>query len=706
MPFRFVLLFLALVPPAVAAEKITIYRDTWGTPHIYAETERGAAYGQGYAAAEDRLEAILRNYREATGRMAEAFGEKYIQHDFEQRRVQHEHMARTRFQDEPAEVRAIMAAYIAGLERYMKENPARVPEWAPKLEPWLPVALSRYVIFGWPMGEANRELGRRSAPSGRPAAARIQAVSPRSSNQWAISSARTASGAAMLMIDPHVSFGGVIRFHEIRMHGGDLHISGASIAGMPLIGLGHNRYLGWAATTGGPDTTDIYEEELNPANPLQYRYDGQWRDVRLEKIRINVKTAAGVRVEEKELRHTHHGPIVLQEGNRAWAVKTPYLDQVQLTTSRYRQAKARNLEEFKAALGMNQWMPQNIMYADVHGDIYYARSGRVPIRPAGFDWSKPVPGNTSATEWRGIHPLKDLLQVANPADGYIQNCNADPMTLMANPPWKPSDYPAYIYNDTPHRYNPRAERSREVLEANRRMTVADAMALALDTVVDGAVQYQAALAGAVESVAEGNGGSALLEEIRGPLQILLAWDGRLEANSVAATLFDAWSIQAGRLGLESQDRAIIRKGDTLSAQKQKLLIEALRRAAEELKKEHGSIEVPWGKTRRVVRGQHTYPAAGGGAGGVMTLRALGFGPANAAGERPATNGQSMPTLVIFKKSGVESYSALPWGNSDDPASPHFADQAEKLLSRKALKPTWFEKKQLLPHVVSQKTLEM
>ncbi len=685
------LLWVATVSPGLWAEKVTIYRDSWGIPHVYAETERGAAFGQGYATAEDRLEAILRNYREATGRMAEVFGEKYVQHDFEQRRVQHEQAARSRYNELPPEVRALLEAYVAGVQRYMQDHPEKVPAWAPKLEPWHPVALTRYVIFAWPMGEANRELGRR-----------VQAVPPRSSNQWAISPARTAAGAAILCIDPHVGFSGVMRFHEVRIHGGELHLSGTAIAGTPLIGLGHNRSLGWAATTGGPDTTDVYEEELNPANPLQYKYDGQWRDVRVEKIRIEVKTETGLRTQEKELRHTHHGPIVLQEGNRAYAVKTPYLDQVQLTTWGYRAARARNLEEFKAAMGMNQWMPQNIMYADVDGNIYYVRTGRVPIRPKGYDWSKPVPGNTSATEWLGIHPLKDLLQALNPSDGYLQNCNADPMTMLANPPFKPTDYPAYIYNDVPYRYNSRAERARQVLDANRRMSLEDAMGLALDTVVDGAPRYLAALSAAAEAHAEG----PLLEAIRRPLQVLLAWDGRLDAESVAGTLFDAWLSHAARLSIEQQEREILRRGDTLSAEKQKLLLEALRRAAGELQQQHGSIEVPWGKLRRIVRGNFSFPVAGGEAGGLRALRSLGFGPPNARGERAATNGQSMTTLVVFKKTGAESYSALPWGNSDDPASPHFADQAEKLLSRKALKPAWFEKKQLLPHVVSQKTLDM
>jgi len=405
------------------------------------------------------------------------------------------------------------------------------------------------------------------------------------------------------------------------------------------------------------------------------------------------------------VRYTGHGPIVLTEGNTAYSLKSPYMDQVGLVDALYKQARARNLDEFKAAMAMNQWMQQNIMYADVDGNIFYVRAGRVPIRPKGYDWLRPVPGNTSATEWLGIHPLKDLLQVLNPADGYMQNCNADPMSMMAHPPFKPDDYAPYLYNETPYSYNSRAERAREALEANHRMTLPDALGLAFDTVVHGAPRYLAALQAAAAAQAAA-AGDELLEAVREPLRIVLAWDGRLDAESTGATLFDAWLVQARKSGLTPADLNALRTGGALSADKQKALLAALRTAAGDLRRVYGTIEVPWGRAHRTGRGSSSWPVAGGDAGGIRVLRAISFGGPNEKGERLATGGQSMPTLVIFKKTGVESYSALPWGDSDDPASPHFADQAEKLVSRKALKPTWFEKKDLMPHVVSVKTLEM
>src|SRR5262249_274458 len=154
-----------------------------------------------------------------------------------------------------------------------------------------------------------------------------------------------------------------------------------------LSSLGHNRYCSVAMTTGGPDAADVYEEELNPANPRQYRYDGKWRDmtVRTEVIRVKV----GDKVHEKrfEIEATHHGPVVPHKKGKAYAMKLPYFEQFRLPEQSYAMATARNLADMKKALSMLQLMEQNIMVATVDGDIFYVRNGRVPIRPKGFNWS-------------------------------------------------------------------------------------------------------------------------------------------------------------------------------------------------------------------------------------------------------------------------------------------------------------------------------
>jgi len=688
-PFLLALVSAVVFLNCTAAEEVRLYRDTWGVPHAVAQTEAGAAFGIGYAQAQDRLEQLLGNYREAEGTQAEAFGEEFIEQDFIRRIEQHRKVCRAKYDQLPADVRRALEAFQAGVKQYMADHPERVPAWAPELHPSQCVAVARYVIFRWPMGAAFGELGRRK-----------EVNFDFSSNEWAVRPERTADGAAMLCIDPHIGWEGVFRFYEMRLHGGRLDVSGFGPVGAPMIGLGHNRHLGWAFTTGGPDTTDIYAEQINPTNPKQYRYDGQWRDMRTEKEEIRVRQADGsVRTVLREIDYTHHGPIALREGTVAYAVACPYFDQVDLPVQMFRMCLAANLEEFNAALGMCQMMEQNCMYADDQGNIQYVRTGRVPIRPAGYDWERPVAGNTSKTEWAGLHKMADLVHLLNPASGYMQNCNIGPDTMMRDCPIRASDYPRYIYGARPGETNSRGRRAVECLDANAHLTTEAAVAIINDTHADAAEAWQRAIAQA----AEANRGEARVKALAPALDLLAKWNGRMDKESAAASLYRMFHEQLRRLGGQgriSREDVIAGKMD---GKQQLALLEALGAAAEHLRKEYGRLEVPWGEIHRVGRGDKDFPCSGGESGSGTTLRAVGE---RQAGKKIiGRSGQSCTQLVVFKKTGAVSWSATPWGQSDDPKSPHYSDQAEKLFSNSLLKPTWFNEADLQAgHVESRAVL--
>ncbi|KPL11340.1 hypothetical protein AMJ85_03805 [candidate division BRC1 bacterium SM23_51] len=672
----------------VNAEQVTLYRDTWGVPHVYADTDAGAAFGIGYAQAEDRLEQLLRNIREAEGTMAEAFGPKYVEQDYLRRLAQHRKVCRAKYDQLSAEVSRALEAFQAGVKLYMAEHPERVPDWAPELHPSQAIAVARYVIFHWPLGTAMSELGQRK-----------QVQFDFSSNQWAVRPERTADGAAMLCIDPHIGWSGVFRFYEMRLHGERLHISGFGPVGTPLIGLGHNRRLGWAFTTGGPDTTDVYAEQINPDNPKQYRYDGQWRDIRTEEEEIRVRQPDGsIRTIVREIEYTHHGPIALREGNIAYAVACPYLDQIDLPTQLHRMCLASNLEQFNAALGMSQMMEQNCMYADDQGNIQYVRTGRVPIRPGGYDWRRPVPGNTSKTAWLGTHRQRDLVQLLNPPTGYMQNCNIGPDTMTRNCPIRASDYRTYIYGARPGQTNSRGRRAVELLDADDDLTTEEAIAIVNDTHADAAEAWQRAIAQAAETYRD----QPRVQALAPALAILAKWNGHMDKDSVGATLFRLLHDQLRRRRDERISRDEVVAG-RLDRDQQRTVLEALEGAVGLLQKEYGRIEVPWGEIHRVTRGDEDFACSGGDGGSGMTLRAVG---ADRGGKKfVGRSGQSCTQLVVFRKTGAESWSVTPWGQSDDPKSAHYADQAEKLFSNSRLKPTWFNKADLLAgNVESKKVL--
>ena len=423
-----IVLILASCCFAWAAEKVEILRDEYGVPHIFAKTAAGAAFGSGYAQAQDRLEEMLRNYRKAEGTMAEAFGRDFVFHDYRQRLWRHRQVAQEHYKDLDPKLRAICEAFQAGVKKFMQEHPEQVPAWAPKLEPWQLVALGRYIIWGWPEGEAGGDLKRVGIDP--------DPVAYRGSNEMLLAPGRTAMHAPIAVIDPHLSWYGEFRFYEIRLYGGELEMSGATILGLPFPSLGHTRYLSVAMTTGGPDTSDAYVEEVQDG---KYKFKNEWRPLEVRTERIGVRVGNEVKWQDVRIESTHHGPIVAHKDGKAYSIAIPYANEYKLMETGWQMATAKNLAEARKALAGLQYMAQNIMVGTVDGDIYYVRNGRVPVRPKGCDTSRPMPGATGECEWQGIHPFDDLVQIANPPQGYMQRRSPAP----ARPPSGPCAHPSH-----------------------------------------------------------------------------------------------------------------------------------------------------------------------------------------------------------------------------------------------------------------------
>lgn len=660
----------------------TLYRDEFGIPHVFAPTLEAAAYAIGYAQAEDRLEELLKNYRRANGTMSEVFGAEHYRHDLIQRMWRHGEIAKERYNQVNPKLRAAFEAYQEGIKLYMKEHPEAVPTWAQEIHPWDVVALSRYIIFGWPLGEAGGDLQRGGVQP--------EPVAYRGSNQMAIAASRTTVGAPIAIIDPHLSWYGEFRFYQVRIYAGDFNVSGVSILGVPIPSLAHSRYASIAMTTGGPDTSDVYEEEINDKNPRQYKYDGKWREMTVRRHKIAVKTAKGTDVKEVEIEYTHHGPVVARKDGKAYAFAIPYAEEVGLSDQIYAMLTARNLEEMKKALGQLQLMQQNVMVATVQGDIYYVRSGRVPIRAKGVDANKPVPGNTSATEWQGIHPLSDLVQITNPASGYMHNCNVTPFAMIKD---APKELQPETYANAPYLYNasrtaPRHQRGEMATARMHEMTkvsLKEAIDLAFYPGVYMAEKWQARLKDAVAK--------ALLKpgEVFDVYQLIQNWDRRADADSQGALAFYAF-----KRGLGDQARDVEPSAKLTDEQ----VFEALGKAAEWLKTNFGSVRVPYGAYFRVGRreGKRTFPVGGGSVAnvGMATPRAISF---TQVGKEMVGQGGQTSTQVVVLTNPPQSYAILPLGMSDHKESRHWDDQAEKLFSKSEAYPSFFmNKAALLQHV--------
>ena len=698
-----ILPFAAQSKTTRAGEEATIYRDEYGIPHVFAPTLEAASFAVGYAQAEDRLEELLKNYRRANGTMAEIAGPDSYRSDLIQRMWRHADISREKYNEVSPKMRAGIEAYIEGVKAFMREHPEQVPKWAQEIHPWDVIALGRYIIWGWPLGEAGGDL-QRGGIQPDPAAYR-------GSNEMLIAPSRTAMNAPIAVIDPHLSWYGEFRFYQIRIYAGDYNVSGVSILGVPYPSLGHSRYCSVAMTTGGPDTADIYEEELNPANPRQYRYDGQWRDIQVRKEKIGVKKGDAIDWKEVEIEYSHHGPIVAHKNGKAYSMAISYANEVGLTDQIHEMMTARNLDEMKRALGRLQLMSQNIMVGTVQGDIYYLRNGRVPIRAKGVDPSKPIPGNASATEWQGVHPMSDLVQITNPPSGYMHNCNVTPFGMMKNSPLTPEKYIPYIYNAsrTAPRHQ-RAEMMTDLLDAADKVTLEDAINIAFSPQVYHAELWQARLKAAfAKAAASPSASSVSADGVKGftadaieVFDSIQKWNRRSDAESEGALAFYAFKRGLGP--------ALARQVDVPADVTDDQLVAAVGKAAEWLKSNFGSLGAPYGKYFRVGRqgGDRTFPVGGGslqsGANnvGMATPRAISFNP---VGKEMVGAGGQTSTQIVVMTNPPKSYAIIPLGESDHKESGHWDDQAEKLFSKSKAAPTFFmDRNELMKHVTAKKVL--
>ncbi len=664
--------FLLLAAGLATAEKVEILRDQFGVPHIFAATAAGAAFGHGYAQAEDRLEEMMRNFRKAEGTMAEAFGEEWLRHDHRQRMWRHRDIARQHYQELSPPVRSLIEAFVAGVDQYLTEHPGRSPAWAVKLEPWHVVALGRFTIWRWPESDIAADLNRAGIqPDPLPYAG---------SNQWLIAASRTAVGGPIAVIDPHLSWYGETRYFEARLYGGDYAYSGASRVGLPFPTLGHSRHISIAMTTGGPDTADVFEEGISGG---KYKFQNQWRPLEIRREKIGVKNGDQIEWREATFEYTHHGPIVARRNGKAYAAANPYAGEFRLLEQAWAMVTSKNLAEMKKAMALRQYMSQNIMVGTVDGDIYYLRHGRAPIRAKGCDPSRPMPGASGACEWQGLHPLEDLVQVANPPQGYMQNCNIPPWGMMKDSPLVAERWAErpYLYNATQAMHQ-RGRMALQMLEAATGVTEPQAVAMAFSTEVYQAATWQARLrqAGATGEAAS----------------LILGWNRRSDADSRPALAYYLFKTALGEAGRAMEPPA------TLTDEQ---LRAAVDKAAGRLKTEFPPDAV-YGTLFRVGRqgAARTWPVGGGTLpeAAMATLRAIGF--TRGGREFVGQSGQTSTQIVILSKP-PRSYMVLPLGESDHQDSPHYDDQAEKLFSLGRAKPTLFlDRKGLEKQVTARKLL--
>jgi acyl-homoserine-lactone acylase len=678
------------------ARSVTIYRDTYGVPHVYGPTDASVVYGLAWAQAEDNFAHLEDNFIRSLGRGAEAHGEEALREDQTARALEIPRLAREEYARATPRMKALLDAYAAGLNAYLARHPEVKPALLTRFEPWHPLALMRFKYY---QGEFIGYAGLDAADL-KVVVEEKPAERPQGSNAWAVAPGKSASGHPMLLINPHVSFFGPGQYYECHVHSDEgWNFSGVGRYGLPFPYMGHNEALGWANTDNYPDTGDLYLETFDdPARPLAYRYGKEHRMATWWTEEIRVKGPSGLETRRFTFRKTHHGAILSEKDGKPVAVKLAKLEEGGWLDQVYEMTKARSLPELKTALRRGAIPYMNVTYADRDGNIFYAYNGAVPRRSPKFDWRKPVDGSDPETEWQGYHPFDELPQLANPASGFVQNCNSSPFVTTSSGNLNPAGYPKYMIGPEPD--TPRAQVSRQVLTEKEKFNFEEWTRAAVDTRVLAAKKE---VPGIVEEWERLRAADAARAEETAPLVAeLRGWDRVSRADSVPMSLFMGWlreneDIQENPAG---KDQPWPR-------------VRALEAARKALEKDWGTWRVAWGETNRLQRvrwdGSEPFsdalPSLGvpGGPGFIGIVfnfyqrrpnSPLKVAPGSKRGY--GTYGNSYVSVVEFGPT-VKARSIVYFGQSGDPKSPHYLDQAP-LYAKGEFKPAWFTLEEIKAHL--------
>ena len=670
----------AIANPEKLAGSVTIYRDTYGVPHVFGRTDASTAFGFAYAQAEDNFWRVEENFINALGRASEVYGEKSVDEDRLNRALEIPRLARAEYARLDPHMRSLCDAFAAGFNYYLAHHPEVRPRLLTTIEPWYTLAFIRYNYYqnGFAHDPNLRRIGLQTAQLEN------DLKEHTGSNGWVVGPSKTWTRYAMLFINPHLPFFGPGQVYEGHVHSDEgWNFTGYTRFGFPLPYVGHNENGGWVSTDNAADLTDVYLETFDdPARPLAYKYGKGYRLATEHVEEIRVKTASGFETRKFTMRKTHHGPILGARDGKLLSLRMAKFESDGWLREWYDMTRATSLAALKRAMAPLNMLFGNMMYADRQGNTWYLYNGAIPRRDPRFDWSKPLDGSDPATEWRGYHTMAELPQLTNPKTGWMQNCNTTPFLLTSEGNPDPNKFPKYMVQEGD---NPRGAISREILAGKRPFTFAEWTSFAFDTRVFNADKRLPELLAALKQHLDTtNTNSSQLREV---YDELVRWDHRSNNNSVAMTIFSLW-----------HDR--MRRGNN------EKVLGALTSVINTLQRDFGTWKVSWGEVNRLQRideskgeeFQDSKPSlavsgVNGNDGAVFTFYAA---PGAGQKRRYGVAGGTYISVVEFAPK-VHALSVHTFGASGDPKSRHFMDQAE-LYARGEFKPAWFTLDDIRAHL--------
>ena len=635
----------------------SIERDQYGVPHIYGATDADAAFGLAYAQAEDAwpiMEGSLPFFRGSAGLYE---GREGAQSDYLVKWLDlWGTLDRDYEQVLSPEIRRYVEAFAEGFNAFIRDNPseAKHPELLPITgKDIIAGHMLRHPLFYGFDGPVLELFGEERPNTVSKAPYNPKPKDPIGSNATAIAPSRTEDGSTYLIINSHQPLTGPVAWYEAHLQSGEgLDVMGGLFPGAPTIGVGFTKEHGWGATVNKPDLVDIYVLEMNPDDPNQYRLDGEWQNLEVSKVKLKLKLWGFFPWSvSREVLRSVHGPA-LRTDHGVYAIRYAGMDEMKQVEQWLAMNKAKNFEEWQAAIALNYIQSFNFVYANRHGDIHFIHNAQLPMRAPNWHWDQYLPGDRSDLIWDAYHPTSSLPQVTNPSSGFVHSANQTPFNITAasdNP--RQRDVPANGGWQT--RMTNRATRGLELFEDFGEISFDEAWQLKHDNSYS--INYRGiAFLQQVTSLPKTS------DRIAEAIDILSNWDRATDKNNRGAAL--GVCVLAAEWQAES--------GGSSNPDPQPILDDCIEQTLDI----GGRLDPRWGDVNRHGRDDTHWPVAGG----PDTLRAIYSRRLDGDDHLTAVAGDGLYYLIRWMPDGdMRALGTHQYGNDmTNPDSPHYLDQAE------------------------------
>jgi acyl-homoserine-lactone acylase len=682
-------------PSRYAADRVEIIRTEFGVPHLRADDLEALGYGLAWVQMEDYGEEVLRRLLSSRGELARHLGREHLESDLAAKPGYLR--AGAVYESLVPDARAVMDGFAAGVNAYVRARPDELPDWAPDNVTGVDVAARD--VGSWSRTRARAVLRRMELSDSLVGGLEIdeaEGLDPRDgSNAWALGPDRTASGAAILLRNPHLAWDAGYYEAHVTVQGdldfyGDFRIGGA----FGIIG-GFNRHLGWSTTNNYPTLDQAYRLRLDPDRTDHARLGD-------ESIALTSEAATAEVVEEdgslttvsRQVWSTELGPVIFRDDSTVIVLRTSTLDAPARGEQFLRMMRSVSFSEWKAAMRTRAMASSNLTFADAEGNIAYVWNARLPAFP-----HEPADtalwAHSRADMWSELVEWDSLPRIENPPGGYVQNANDPPHFTNLRAPLRPASLPV----GTPEpRLRLRSQLSLQLVEQmGDSLTLEDVVRAKHDLTMLAAVRLKPGLVRAArEAAASGRvPAGADADALGAAADLLEGWDDRAASDARGAVLFDRWlrryrdrvdsaAYWATPWNADAPTSTPTGLGDA------DVGVAALVWAMEETARRWDAWNVPWGDVHRARLGEVDLPAPGCSnlAG---CFRVLEFREAD-DGNLEVIRGDGWVLAVEFTEP-PKAYSILAYGQTDDPASPHHAAQLAMFVEGR-MKPVLFDADQV------------